>query len=92
MDYQVDDTVSTLIIRYKSRKDAEVALLQGRNFTGGNLNVDWQSPLNTNQKSKDTSTSDDEEEAVTGQNEGIGSAEEGEEENEVCYSCYTSAT
>lgn len=81
MDYQVDDAVSMLVIRYKLRKDAEIALLQGRNFTGTNLNVDWHSLPNTSRNSKDAPASDDDE-VTTTQNEG-GSAEEGEEENEV---------
>lgn len=82
VDYQVDEIVASLIIRYKSRKDAEVALLQGRNFTGSNLNVDWHLPPNANQKTKNTASDDDDTNIV--RNEGAGSAEEEEEEeNEV---------
>lgn len=82
MDYQVDDTVPSLIIRFKSRKDAEVALLQGRNFTGTSLSVDWHLPPDANQKSNSAASLDGDE-ANIAQNEGIGSAEEEEEENEV---------
>jgi len=85
VDYQVDETVPTLTIRYKSRKDAELALSHGKSFPGApNLEVQWHIPPGAGAKIKE----DDDLQGgmVVGGDEMGGSAsadEDEEEENEV---------
>lgn len=54
VDYQVDETVPSLIIRYKSRKDAELAFAQGKSFSAAaNLEVQWHLPPGSAPKVKE---------------------------------------
>jgi hypothetical protein len=71
-----------LVVRYKSRKDAEMALVQGKVFQETPLTVNWFSVPSPSASRKVKEVSD--EERLTGQ-EPIGStsADEEEEENEV---------
>ena len=41
MDYIADDSTPSLILNYKSRKEAEVAMLKGRNFQDRLLSITW---------------------------------------------------
>lgn len=82
VDYQFDESVPALAIRYKSRKDAELALGQGKMFTETPLLVAWDSVVSpsTNRKVKEGSMDDRIEQDV-----GSASAEEDEDENEVIF-------
>jgi len=77
VDYDVDETVPTLVIRYKARKDAEMALVQGRLFPSAVLDVNWHLLLDSsgNNRKKD-------DESATGLDAGSVSPDEEEEENE----------
>ncbi len=84
VDYNVDEDYPALTIRYKSRKDAEMALAQGRSFTGASLSVSWHMPPGSVPKVKDHVAAEEEDEHSAGRIEGSASAEEDEEdENEV---------
>ena len=85
--------VQSLTIRYKSRKDAEMALAQGRHFPGANLAVGWHAPPGTktakvanNSKGGDHSHPaeglEEEDLEMEEDRAGQGSAEENEEEEE----------
>ncbi|KAJ9594957.1 hypothetical protein L9F63_013741, partial [Diploptera punctata] len=41
VDYIVDDSTPSLVLNYKSRKEAEVAMLKGRNFQDRLLSITW---------------------------------------------------
>ncbi|XP_032788701.2 RNA-binding protein 26 [Daphnia magna] len=83
VDYHVDEDYPALTIRYKSRKDAEMALAQGRSFTGANLSVSWHMPPGSVPKVKDHVAAEEEDEHSGNRIEGSASAEEDdEEENE----------
>ncbi|XP_066904671.1 RNA-binding protein 26 isoform X5 [Halyomorpha halys] len=47
VDYLSDDATPSLVINYKSRKDAEKAILKGRNFHDRLLSVTWATPNNS---------------------------------------------
>ncbi|CAH1396998.1 unnamed protein product [Nezara viridula] len=47
LDYLSDDATPSLVINYKSRKDAEKAILKGRNFRDRLLSVTWATPNNS---------------------------------------------
>jgi len=49
VDHVSDDAVPSLILNYKSRKEAEVALLKGRSFGDRLLSITWftNQPLGT---------------------------------------------
>ena len=84
MDYTVDEDYPALTIRYKSRKDAEMALSQGRSFTGASLSVSWHMPPGSVPKVKDLVAAEEEDEHSVNRIEGSASAEEDEDdENEV---------
>ena len=78
VDYDVDETVPTLVIRYKARKDAEMALVQGRLLPSAVLDVNWHLRLDSSGKNR---KKDDE--SATGLDAGSVSPDEEEEENEV---------
>lgn len=79
-----DEDVPALTIRYKSRKDAEMALSQGRNFGGANLTVTWHTPPGSVAKVKDDVAAEEDDDHEPTGNDGLASAEEDdEEENEV---------
>ena len=81
----MDDDFPALTIRYKSRKDAEMALAQGRNFTGANLSVSWHMPPGSVPKVKDHVATEEDDDPGATRNDGSASAEEDDEdENEVC--------
>lgn len=86
MDYHVDEDIPALTIRYKSRKDAEMALSQGRSFTGANLSVNWHTPAGSVPKvNKDHVAAEEEDEAPRNLEGSASADEDDEEENEVYY-------
>ena len=73
-----------MTIRYKSRKDAEMALAQGRSFSGANLTVSWHMPPGSVPKVKDHVIAEEDDVQAITRNEGSASAEEDDDdENEV---------
>lgn len=44
LDYTSDDATPSLVLNYKSRKEAEAALSKGRNFQDRLLSVTWATP------------------------------------------------
>ncbi|CAG9815221.1 unnamed protein product [Phaedon cochleariae] len=40
-DYEVDSTIPSITFNYKSRKEAEMALLKGKNFQDRTLSITW---------------------------------------------------
>lgn len=82
----MDEDFPALTIRYKSRKDAEMALAQGRSFTGASLTVSWHTPPGSVPKVKDHVAAEEDDDQNAARNEGSASADEDdEEENEVCH-------
>ena len=84
VDFEVDETVPTLVIRYKARKDAEMALVKGRLFPSAVLDVNWHLLLDSSGNNRKKERLDDE--SATGHDAGSVSPDEEEEENEVFLS------
>ena len=91
VDYQVDEIVPSLTVRYKSRKDAEMALSQGKvNFSDAALHVVWHLPAKTGLLTHQASLKEGDHDLLTslgvsdelGHGDAALSADENEEEDE----------
>lgn len=69
------------MIRYKARKDAEMALVKGRLFPSAVLDVNWHLLLDSSGNNRKKERLDDE--SAAGHDAGSVSPDEEEEENEV---------
>ncbi|XP_056638480.1 zinc finger protein swm isoform X1 [Diorhabda sublineata] len=57
VDYEVDSSLPSITLNYKTRKDAEMALLKGKNFQDRTLSITWSSNKQlTRQKSSGSIT------------------------------------
>lgn len=81
VDYEVDDSLPMLTIRYKARKDAEMALVKGRTFQETSLLVTWNSVGGVTGVVRKREIKEEGQEAM-GLDVGSCSADEDDEDNE----------
>lgn len=57
IDYQIDATLPSITLNYKTRKEAEMALLKGKHFQDRTLSITWSSTSNASTPSVHRSNS-----------------------------------